>query len=151
YRPITVSRLVAARTAKLQLPPRTVVITFDDGLRDFLIQAVPILQRYGFLATLYVVTRYVGKRTSWSPSLGEPDRRMLSWSHLRTVSEPGIECGAHTHSHPQLDVIPPATAFAEIRRSKVSLEDHLGRGVESFAYPHGYASRTTRQLVRQAG
>jgi peptidoglycan/xylan/chitin deacetylase (PgdA/CDA1 family) len=151
YRPITVSTLVAARAARLPLPPRTVVITFDDGLRNFLIEAVPILQRHGFPATLYVVTGYVGKSSGWSRSLGEPDRPMLSWSELATVSECGIECGAHTHSHPQLDIISPAAAFAEVQRSKVSLEDHLARKVDSFAYPHGYASRITRQLVRQAG
>jgi len=151
YRPMTVSKLVAARAANLRLPPRTVVITFDDGLRDFLTEAMPILQRYGFPATLYVVTGYVGKSNGWSRLLGEPDRPMLSWNELRTVSECGIECGAHTHSHPQLDIISPVAAFAEVRRSKVSLEDHLGHGVQSFAYPHGYASRVTRQLVRRAG
>lgn len=151
YRPMTVSKLLAARTAKSPLPPRTVVITFDDGLRDFLIEAMPILQRHGFPATLYVVTGYVGKSNGWSRPPGEPDRPMLSWSDLRAVSECGIECGAHSHSHPQLDIISPVAAFAEVRRSKNSLEDHLGRGVESFAYPHGYASRITRQLVRRAG
>jgi hypothetical protein len=76
---------------------------------------------------------------------------MLSWGELRFISEHGIECGAHTHSHPQLDIIPRAGAFAEILRSKASLEDHLSRAVRTFAYPHGYACRATRHLVRQAG
>jgi peptidoglycan/xylan/chitin deacetylase (PgdA/CDA1 family) len=151
YLPITISALVAARAANLTLRPRTVAITFDDGLRDFAIGAFPILQRHRFPATLYVVTGYVGKSSGWSRSLGERDRPMLNWSELSAVAECGVECGAHTHSHPQLDIISPVAAFAEIRRSKTSLEDHLGRKIESFAYPHGYASRTTRQLVRRAG
>lgn len=151
YHPITISALVAARMAKVPLRPRTVAITFDDGLRDFMTGAVPILQRHGFPATLYVVTGYVGKSSGWSRSLGERDRPMLSWSELGAVAECGVECGAHTHSHPQLDIMPPVAAFAEIRRSKASLEDHLGHKIESFAYPHGYASRVTRQLVRRAG
>jgi peptidoglycan/xylan/chitin deacetylase (PgdA/CDA1 family) len=151
YLPITISALVAARAANLPLRPRTIAITFDDGLRDFVTGAVPILQRHDFPATLYVVTGYVGKSSGWSRSLGERDRPMLSWRELSAVAECGVECGAHTHSHPQLDIISPVAAFAEIRRSKASLEDHLGRKIESFAYPHGYASRTTRQLVRRAG
>ena len=151
YHPMTISDLVSARTPGIPLPPRALAITFDDGLRDFLTGAVPVLQRHGFTATLYVVTGYVGKTSRWSRSLGETDRPMLSWSELRSVSEHGIECGAHTHSHPQLDIMPPAGALGEILRSKTSLEDHLGRVVQTFAYPHGYAYRTTRQLVRQAG
>ena len=151
YHSMTVSDLVAARAPGMPLPPRTLAITFDDGLRDFLTGATPVLQRYGFAATLYVVTGYVGKTSRWSRPLGEADRPMLSWSELRSLSEHGIECGAHTHSHPQLDLMPPAGALGEILRSKSSLEDHLGRAVQTFAYPHGYACRTTRKLVRQAG
>lgn len=151
YHTTTISELVSACATGVALPARTLVITFDDGLRDFLTGAVPVLQRYGFPATLYVVTGYVGKTSRWARCLGEDDRPMLNWSELRAVSELGIECGAHTHSHPQLDIMPSADALAEIERSKTSLEDHLGRAVQTFAYPHGYASRATRQLVRQAG
>ena len=76
---------------------------------------------------------------------------MLSWHELRDISSAGIEVGAHTVSHPQLDILGPAKANAEIRGSKYALEAKLGRSVQSFAYPHGYSSRTTRRLVRKAG
>ncbi|HUL06692.1 MAG TPA: polysaccharide deacetylase family protein [Candidatus Acidoferrum sp.] len=151
YRPVTISTLRSACAAGSPLPPRTLAITFDDGLRDFLTEAVPVLERCGFPATLYVVTGYVGKTNLWSQRLGEQGRPMLNWTELRALPGFGVECGAHTHSHPQLDLLPPAEAFAEVRRSKHCLEDHLGRAVHAFAYPHGYASPTTRDLVRQAG
>ena len=151
YRPVTISALISARAAGLPVPPRTVAITFDDGLRDFLTGAMPALQRLGFPATLYVVTGCVGKVSRWSRSPGERDRPMLSWRELHAVSDRGIECGVHTHTHPQLDIMAPPAVFAEIQRSKASLEDNLGRKVETFAYPYGYMNRTTRQLVRQAG
>ena len=151
YRAVTVSALVSLLKNGKTLPPRTVAITFDDGLQDFLTGAVPILQRYNFLATLYVVSGCVGQSSRWLGPMGEGARPMLSWQDLRDISSAGFELGAHSISHPQLDVLPPAIASAEIRGSKSALEDHLGRRLESFAYPHGYSSRTTRRLVREAG
>jgi peptidoglycan/xylan/chitin deacetylase (PgdA/CDA1 family) len=151
YHPITVSGLVSAIIAQTTLPPRTVVITFDDGLRDFLTGAMPVLQQYHFPATLFVVTGYVGSTSRWLQHLGEGGRPMLNWQELKEISACGIECGAHTNSHPQLDIISSSVASEEIRSSKRILEDRLGRAVHSFAYPHGYANWTTRRLVRDAG
>jgi peptidoglycan/xylan/chitin deacetylase (PgdA/CDA1 family) len=151
YRPLAVSTLVGLLREDRSPPPRTVVITFDDGLRDFLIGAMPSLQRHGFPATLYVVTGYVGRGSEWLSSIGEGGRPMLCWDELRALSAHGIECGAHSDTHPQLDILSPSAALADIRRSKAALEDQLNHEVVSFAYPHGYASRTTRRLVREAG
>jgi peptidoglycan/xylan/chitin deacetylase (PgdA/CDA1 family) len=151
YRPMTISGLASLFSSGQRLPARTMAITFDDGLRDFLSAAVPILKRHSFPATLYVATGFIGKTSEWLQPLGEGKRPMLKWSELRTISASGIECGGHTHSHPQLDIMPSAAAFAEIQRSKFDLEDHLGCAVQTFAYPYGYASRTTRRLVQQAG
>jgi peptidoglycan/xylan/chitin deacetylase (PgdA/CDA1 family) len=151
YRPMTVSKLVSTLRSKKALPPRTVAVTFDDGLRDFLTAAMPILRRHNFPATLYVVSGCVGQTSHWLKTLGEGGRPMLTWQELRELSSAGIEIGAHTASHPQLDVLPSTKAFAEIHGSKCMLEDHLGQSVESFAYPHGYSSRSTRRLVRDAG
>jgi peptidoglycan/xylan/chitin deacetylase (PgdA/CDA1 family) len=62
-----------------------------------------------------------------------------------------VECGAHSHSHPQLDTLSPVAARDEIVRSKTILENHLGRQVSTFSYPYGYYSSTVRQIVQQAG
>ncbi len=148
---MTVSSLVAAVGGHGSLPERPVVITFDDGFRDFLTGALPILQRYGFRATLYVVSGTVGRTSDWLASLGEESRAMLDWSELREVASSGIEIGAHTVTHPQLDTMGRQAAFNEILGSKLRLEDNLGGAVRTFAYPHGYASARTRALVREAG
>jgi peptidoglycan/xylan/chitin deacetylase (PgdA/CDA1 family) len=151
FRPITVSALAEAVSRRDTLPCRAIVLTFDDGYRDFLTEALPVLQLHGFPATLFVVTRYVGGTSGWLKDAAERDRPMLSWPEIRSLAESGVECGAHTHSHPQLDIISAADAYEEIYSSRCALEDRLGQAVLSFAYPHGYASRKTRRLVRMAG
>lgn len=152
YRPITVSQLVQAiGRGTSHLPERSVVITFDDGLADFYTGALPLLQRYGFLATLYVTAGLVGGTARWLEPEGEGDRPMLSWSQLVEIRESGIECGAHSLTHPQLDTLPEAAARAEIVGSRVLLEEGLGGPVTSFAYPHGYYSPVVRRIVQEAG
>jgi peptidoglycan/xylan/chitin deacetylase (PgdA/CDA1 family) len=151
FSPISVSAFTSAKGAGGMLPQRPVVLTFDDGLRDFLTGAMPVLSKYLYPATLFVVSGLVGQKSLWLRALGEEGRAMLSWSELREIVSAGIECGAHSLSHPELDVISAPCADKEIRMSKVLLEDHLGCSIQSFAYPHGYSSPATRRLVERAG
>ena len=152
YTPITVTQLVAGRcSGGDQLPQKPVVLTFDDGFADFYTAALPILTQYSFVATLFVTTAFVNATSRWLQKEGETARPMLTWEQLSELPEHGIECGAHSHSHAQLDVLPYAGAKAEIEQSKKCLEDRLGRAVTSFAYPFGYQTAQIRQMVQAAG
>lgn len=151
YTAVTISSLVAAYRGDTDMPERPVAITFDDGLRDFVTGAMPILDRHALPATLYVATDYIGGTSRWLAELGEGDRPMMSWDDVRAVARAGIELGAHTATHPEMDVLTPGEARKEIRTSKARIEDALDDAVRTFAYPHGYASRKTRSLVAEAG
>ena len=152
YTPITVTQLVASRFSGADpLPQKPVVLTFDDGFADFYASALPILKQYSFVATLFVTTAFVNATSRWLQKEGETARPMLTWEQLSELPTHGIECGAHSHSHAQLDILPCAMAKAEIEQSKKSLEDHLGRAITSFAYPFGYQTARIRQLVQAAG
>lgn len=152
YATLTVSEY-AARLAEpmTDAPERTVVITFDDGFADFTEHAVPVLTKHDLKSTMYIVTGCVGSTSTWLDGVGEGSRPMLGWSDMAALADAGVEIGAHTHSHPQLDIINRGTAWEEIRRSKGVLEDRLGHEVPSFAYPFGFHGPRIRALVERAG
>ncbi len=152
YTPITVTQYVRAQFQReTELPEHPIVLTFDDGFADFLTAALPVLTQYNFAATLYVSTAFVGGTSRWLRREEETGRLMLTWEQLAEISSCGIECGAHSHNHRQLDILPNPAAWDEIMQSKKLLEDHLRQEVFSFAYPFGYQSAQVRQLVREAG
>jgi peptidoglycan/xylan/chitin deacetylase (PgdA/CDA1 family) len=151
YAVLTVGDYVDRLQTGAALPAKFVVITFDDGLQDFLTGAFPILDRFGFPATLYVAAGLIGKTSVWLAPLGEGQRPMLTADELRFLARSGIEIGGHTMTHPELDVLAPKVATAEIQGSRQVLEDIIGAPVHSFAYPHGYNSAKTREIVRNAG
>ena len=133
------------------LPPRPVVITFDDGFADFHATALPVLEDHGLASTLYVPTRYLGGSAGWLVREREDDRPLLSRAQLLDVVQRGVEVGAHSHTHPRLDELSAAASRAEIVRSKDVLEQELQRPVTTFAYPHGCFSRRVRDQVIEAG
>ena len=146
-RPVTMHGLVDALDSGEPPAPGTVVLTFDDGFADFASGALPALVERGWPATLYVTTGAIGSTTTWLPE----NRPMLSWSALDEIVAEGVEIGAHTMHHPQLDLLPPERARSEIVGSRSELQDRLGLPVETFAYPHGYHNRRVRGLVVETG
>ncbi len=152
YTPISVTQFAHSITAaNSELPERPVVLTFDDGLADFYTIALPALRRYGFTASLYVVTAFVRGTSRWLEREGQVAQPMLDWDQLAEISESGIECGAHSHNHLPLDMLSEAAAREEIVRSRRILEERLDRQISSFAYPYGYYTSKVRRLVREAG
>jgi peptidoglycan/xylan/chitin deacetylase (PgdA/CDA1 family) len=151
YQPLTVTQLVDSSATPESLPDLPIVITFDDGFKDFLTTAWPVLQRHSFPATLYVPTAFIGRTATWLRAHGEQSRPVLDIAALRDLASAGVEIGAHSHTHPELDVLDPGRLSDEISRPKRILEDLLARPVRSFAYPYGYHSPAARACVREAG
>jgi peptidoglycan/xylan/chitin deacetylase (PgdA/CDA1 family) len=147
YTTVTAGEFAASVAEGRSLPPRTVVLTFDDGFADFHEYAVPALSERGFVASVFV-------NTGWVQDAGGDARRpgtMLSWSQVAEVLAAGMEVGGHSACHPQLDQIPAGRLRDELRTSKASLEDKLGIPVPGLAYPFGYSSAEVRAMARDAG
>lgn len=151
YTALTIRELTTLRRSG-QLPPkRAVALTFDDGFRDFVTHAAPLLAAAGYPSTLFVPTGFVGATSRWLVAEGEQRRQLLSWAELAGLGDIGVECGAHSHSHPQMDLLSRRVAAREISLSKALLEDHLQVEVCSFAYPFGYSKPLLRALVAALG
>lgn len=124
---------------------RIVALTFDDALDDF--DAVPdLLAEVGGSATVYVPTALVGRTAESMRYAGS----VLDWARLEALPE-SVEIGSHGHRHLPLDLFGRRPLARELRLSAELLQQHLGRRPVSFCYPHGYAGRSTRQAVRDAG
>jgi peptidoglycan/xylan/chitin deacetylase (PgdA/CDA1 family) len=122
-------RLRLKKTGKL------VVITFDDGFRDFHTHAFPALRRQGFGATVFLPTAFIGHQPREFKS-----RPCLTWDEARELQKAGIEFGSHTVNHPTLYELSFAQIRAELEQSKAVMENELGAPVSSFAYPYAFPS-----------
>lgn len=145
---ITAGELLAAWAGGTgKLPDRPVVLTFDDGYEDFHSRAMPLLAQYGCTATLFVTTGWLQD----ADMRLEAADRMLNRTQLAEVAAAGVEIGAHTRRHPQLDQLPGPQVRRELCTSKQWLEDKLGLPVPGLAYPFGYSSAGVREVAREAG
>lgn len=130
---------------------RVVAITFDDGYLDNLENAMPVLQRYGFGATCYVVNGCIGQHNLWDTGKLGVRKPMMTPDQLHAWRAGGMEIGAHTRSHPHLTQCDDAQLRDEVAGGKAELEDLLGVPVPQFCYPFGDADARVAQVVRDAG
>ena len=131
-------------------PPKTVVLTFDDGYASNYDGAfLPILD-YGMKATWFITTGCIGDYANWE---GEHQRetRMLDSDQLKKMAQSGMEIASHTCSHPDLSAIDYDRQLEEMKSSKLQLETLLQNNVVSFAYPFGKYSDKSIEAAESAG
>ena len=123
----------------------TVVLSFDDGLRDFFVHARPVLARHGFAATVFLVSDCIG---------GDfvDGRPCLRGGEIRALADAGVEFGSHTASHPRLVELTEDRLHRELADSRDAIAQLTGRAVTQFAYPYRFpqeAPAFTRRLAAQ--
>jgi peptidoglycan/xylan/chitin deacetylase (PgdA/CDA1 family) len=112
---------------------RQVVLTFDDGFRDFYLQAFPVLNAHGFTATNFLPTSFIGDARKRFKG-----NECLTWQEVEELRDCGLSFGSHTVTHPELVHLPWDKIGWELTTSKKELEHRLGKPVHTFAYPFAF-------------
>lgn len=146
YETAPLSGLAAWQRGEGTVPPRAVMITFDDGFQDFADVAFPILQAHGFTATVFLPTGRLGGLEDWSGAHAPP-RRLMSWSAVRELARQGIAFGGHSVTHADLTTLAPDRLRDEIKGSQDEIARHLGQPVDTFAPPYGRLNDRVRGEV----
>jgi len=140
YVVISLDFLASALDQNITLPPKSVVLTFDDGWRSQYTYAFPVLKKYGFTATFFIYTNAIDHEY------------FLSWDQVRLINNGGMTIGGHTKSHPYLpEIKDPAVLREEIIGGKRIIEDQIGQKINLFAYPFGHYRDEVIAIVKQAG
>lgn len=122
------------------LPEKPILITFDDGYLDNYTNAYPIMKKYGFTGTIFVVTSFIGV-----------DERFMNWGQVREMKKNGFVFGSHTVSHAALTKVTREQALEELTLSRKDMEKELGTKPRYFAYPTGAYNKQIEELVKQSG
>ncbi|OGD86905.1 hypothetical protein A2Z23_01425 [Candidatus Curtissbacteria bacterium RBG_16_39_7] len=140
YQSITLEDLYENLTSLKELPPKPIILTFDDGYIDFYYNAYPILRKYNFSAVSFIPTGFVGR-----PGY-------MTWSMVEEIStRGGVEFESHGVNHKDLASLSEQELVRELEDSKKVLEEKTGRPVDFLAYPYGGFNQRVVQIVRKTG
>lgn len=151
---VSLSTVLAHLDGTATLPPKAVLLTFDDGYADLYDWAAPILADLQMPACIFMLARYVGKCERTYSEANYPPAPFLTAAQLRDLRDAGIDIGSHGLSHVPLAFLSPKEAWQEVTLSKQLLSDLLGAEVRAFSYPWGrvgdFGSEHV-EMVEQAG
>ncbi len=153
YNVVSLSNYISARKAGRQLPSYSVVLTFDDGYRNFFTVAAAELAQRGLPATVFLITNRMNSDSRGDGVWTEADdTRCLSWEEARSLkSQYGIEFGSHTCSHPKLSTIDQEHSRQEMMDSLNAVSTQLNSDAISLAYPFGDYSPSVAALAETLG
>ena len=140
YNTITPDELYDSLAGNKELPENPVLITFDDGYEDNYTNAYPILKKYGFKGTIFVISSFLGKNKNY-----------ITWDQAREMDADGINIESHTVDHKSMTDLTDDELREELVASKKKIEEELGHPIGYMAYPTGTYNLHIAQLVKEAG
>ena len=151
YRCFSLSALLAMRKEGTPIPKNSFALTFDDGYQEVFTRAYPILMEYGYTATVFLVTDFIGKCAAWPGATGPLATPLMDWAEVLEMQSHGMDFGSHTRTHRRLPGLPSEEITREAVDSKQILEDRLGVEVSMFSYPYDALDEQSKAIVESSG
>jgi peptidoglycan/xylan/chitin deacetylase (PgdA/CDA1 family) len=129
---------------------KPIILTFDDGYRDFLTAALSPLQKYLFSATVYLVADRIGGLADWDAPYGQT-APLMSWQEILEIAHEGIDLGCHSLTHRPMTEMSYSDLMEDTRQARASLELGLGNSITHFAYPYGAQNTAVRSVIAALG
>jgi peptidoglycan/xylan/chitin deacetylase (PgdA/CDA1 family) len=130
---------------------KVVGITFDDGFKNNLVEALPILKKNGFSATCYIISQNIGGINHWDLKKGIDENPLMDDGEIKQWINNGMEIGSHTQNHIRLTESGIKTATKEITQSKLDLERQFDCSIDHFCYPYGNYNDEIVAITKKAG
>jgi peptidoglycan/xylan/chitin deacetylase (PgdA/CDA1 family) len=150
YHSVSLCEWAGSIASGVPLLGRPVIITFDDGYRDFITNAAPLLEAADFRAAIFVVTDKVGATADWDIT-SRPPLPLMGWDDLRELQHRGFEIGSHTSSHVDLRTLSEDEIVRDCRETRATLREQLGRDVTAMAFPWGWTDPRIRIALARGG
>ena len=131
----------------VNLPDKSIVLTFDDGFEDNYINAYPILKKYNIPATIFLVSHLVNQSSKWLSN----KKKLLTWKQIKEMEKNKIDFGGHTRFHSKLTDLHLEDVFYDLKECKFKIESSIVNSVQSFAYPYGCYNLNIVNKVKFAG
>ena len=129
---------------------KSVIITFDDGYKDNLLIALPILKKYGFKATCFIISNFIGKTNIWDNK--KPNyikKELMNFADIKEWKKNGMLIGSHSHNHINLTKLNNNDLSIELSHSKELLENTISQKISDFSYPYGKVNQFVCNKVKQ--
>lgn len=149
YNATSLFEMVRMIKEKNPISPKTLAITFDDGYRDFLENALPVLKEFDFCATLFVSPGLIDKKIDAGDIFYTS--KILSWDELNLLKHSNIFFGSHGYSHRKLSGLDLNALNEELSTSKRRLEEELKISVDALSYPYGSFDNTVKETAKGLG
>jgi peptidoglycan/xylan/chitin deacetylase (PgdA/CDA1 family)/protein-L-isoaspartate O-methyltransferase len=150
YYSVSFEQWRAAANMRRALPGKPIILTFDDGYADFPNEVAPRLRRYGFGATVFLVSELVGLSNLWDRALGE-SIALMGWDVIGELAREGIDFGSHSARHRPLVTLDQGELARDLASSRSLLEERLERPVTSVCYPFGLRDAAVESIAGACG
>ena len=130
---------------------KVVGLTFDDGYQNNLVNALPVLTKYNFSATCYIVSKSIGFSNTWDNAQGITQRPLMTKNEIKEWLSFGMDIGGHTKTHIDLTSVSEQEAKNEIAGCKAELEALFNIPITDFCYPFGRFNEVVSNIAKDSG